>query len=412
MALGPSQRAVRRPSRNGLLLIAASIVVGITGWILGQPELTVLAITGALALVGALVWVRFAPVRLEVTRRVRPDRIRVGDEARVLLRCRNTAPHATAVLRLSDVVRRGRADEPSSAVRLAVAPIPSGATRDASYRLPGRTRGVHTIGPLEVEVEDPFALASARLAIPTRAAVVVLPRTWPLDPLPSTLGDEPDDGTTATLSRSNTDEEFASLRAYEPGDDIRRIHWRSTARTGRLVVQQYDQPWQRRTTVVLDTRRHAHDAPGFERAVAAAASVVELAARTGERIRLVTADGVDSTMVSAESNESDLLDRLAAVAVTGIGSMAATMAALRPTATGRIVVCTGTLDEVGHAGLSDATRPWDVRVLVATGAVTPSADTSPPALVHWVDGADLATVWRRGTAELRVPQRAPGRATT
>ena len=405
MALGATGRAVRRPSRNGLLLLATSIVVGITGWILGQPELTALAVTGALALVGALVWVRFTPVRLEVQRGVQPARIRVGEEARVLLRFRNTAARGTSVLRLGDTVGRGHADHRRDSVGLSVAPIPSGATRDAGYRYPGRTRGIHAIGPLEVEVEDPFSLASSRIMIPSRTALVVLPRTWPLDPLPSTLGDEPDDGTSATISRSNSDEEFASLRAYEPGDDIRRIHWRSTARTGRLVVQQYDQPWQRRTTVVVDTRRQAHDAASFERAVAAAASVVELAARTGELIRLVSTDGIDSQMVSAESNESDLLDRLAMVAVSGTGSMAATMAALGPTTAGRIVVCTGTLDTVAHAGLCDATRRWELRVLVATGAVAPSADTSPPALVHWPSETDLSEAWSVGTAELRDPMR-------
>ena len=403
MALGAQARPVRRPSRNGLLLLATSIVIGITGWILGQPELTTLAVTGALALLGALLWVRVAPVRLKVQRGVRPARIRVGEEARVLLRFRNTASRGTAVLHLGDVVGHGGADHRNGTVRLSVAPIPSGATREAGYRYPGRTRGIHTVGPLEVEVEDPFALASSRIVLPSRAALVVLPRTWPLDPLPSTLGDEPDDGTSATISRSSSDEEFASLRAYEPGDDIRRIHWRSTARTGRLVVQQYDQPWQRRTTVVLDTRRQAHDAPSFERAVAAAASVVELAARTGELIRLVSTDGVDSQMVSAESNESDLLDRLATVTVSADGSMAATMATLAPTAAGRIVVCTGTLDTVAHAGLADATRRWELRVIVATGTVAPSADTDPPALVHWTSATELSEAWRRGTAELRAP---------
>ena len=79
-------------------------------------------------------------------------------------------------------------------------------------------------------------------------------------------------------SSSTVDEEFASLREYVSGDDFRRIHWPSTARLGTPVVRQFDVPWQRRTTVLVDLRAAAHDDRSFERAVTAAASVVELAA--------------------------------------------------------------------------------------------------------------------------------------
>ena len=164
--------------------------------------------------------------------------------------------------------------------------------------LPTTRRGLHHVGPLTTTVEDPFGLARRTHTDTRRAAVVVLPRTWALTPLPSVAGDEPEHGTAALTSASSIDEEFAALRDYVPGDDIRRIHWRSTARRGAPVVRQFDVPWQRRTTVLLDLRAGPDDS-SFERAVSAAASVVQLAARRDELVRLATTGDVDAAFVPA-----------------------------------------------------------------------------------------------------------------
>ena len=213
----------------------------------------------------------------------------------------------------------------------------------------------------------------------------------------ATAGGTPTEGSTPLLSRTSTDEEFAALRSYEPGDDVRQVHWRTSARLGRLVVQQFEQPWQRRTTVVLDVRRTAHDPESFERAVSAAASVVEHTAEQGDLVRLVTTDGTDSGVVGAEV-ESQLLDELAAVHLSGAGSLAATVGSLRgDESSGRLVVCTGVLEPMAHAALTEATRGWGLRILVVTGRCTPSNAPEPPLLIEHT-GDDLTGAWRRGTA--------------
>jgi uncharacterized protein (DUF58 family) len=95
-------------------------------------------------------------------------------------------------------------------------------------------------------------------------------------------------------------EEFYTLREYEHGDDLRKVHWASTAKRGRYMIRQEETPWHTRATIVIDDRRWAHDRFGdsssFERAVEAAASVLSLYQGAGYGFRLV---GVHSAVLSS-----------------------------------------------------------------------------------------------------------------
>ena len=84
---------------------------------------------------------------------------------------------------------------------------------------------------------------------------------------------------------------FRGLREYVAGDDLRHVHWRSSARTGELVVRQDEQPRPRATAVVLDLRRTAHAGLSLERAVSVAASVMLAARRSGQEMVLAATDG-------------------------------------------------------------------------------------------------------------------------
>ena len=90
-----------------------------------------------------------------------------------------------------------------------------------------------------------------------------LPRVDDVRPVPFTSGNDPLAGA-APHALGRTGDDFYALRPYVVGDDLRRIHWPSTARHDELLVRQQEQPWQGRTTVVLDVRRAAHDAASFE----------------------------------------------------------------------------------------------------------------------------------------------------
>jgi uncharacterized protein (DUF58 family) len=111
-------------------------------------------------------------------------------------------------------------------------------------------------------------------------------------------------------------EDDAATREYRRGDDLRRVHWKSTARTGELMVRREEQPWESRATVVLDTRSYGHRGDGptasFEWAVSAAASITTHLRQAGYKLRFVTGSGVDVDAAEG-SGDGVLLDHLAEV---------------------------------------------------------------------------------------------------
>jgi uncharacterized protein (DUF58 family) len=122
------------------------------------------------------------------------------------------------------------------------------------------------------------------------------------------------------------------------GDDLRQIHWPSTARHDELLVRQQEQPWQGRTTVVLDVRRAAHDAETIEVAVSAAASIVYANSQRNDLVRLVTTEGTDSGFAVGRSHLGAMLEHLAVVEAAGTASLRAMLELLKKGSGGALVV--------------------------------------------------------------------------
>ena len=112
-------------------------------------------------------------------------------------------------------------------------------------------------------------------------------------------------------------EDFYTLREYNEGDDLRKVHWPATAKRGRYMIRQEETPWHNRATVVFDDRASAHDGIGdassFERVIEATASVVDLYQRSGYTYRLAgaAAAGLPASKGSPHFNRA--LDLLATV---------------------------------------------------------------------------------------------------
>ena len=109
-------------------------------------------------------------------------------------------------------------------------------------------------------------------------------------------------------------EDDAAPRAYQDGDGLRRVHWRSTARYGELMVRREEHQWRNSASVFLDTRRSAHSgsglSPTFEFAVSAAASIGAHLAGEGFRARLITEAG---EIAPRGTFQDTLLDMLAVI---------------------------------------------------------------------------------------------------
>lgn len=296
---------------RGWTLLIGSAVLWVAGRLLGALDLFVLG-TGGGALVGlAVLLARLPGPRLDVRRELHPPRVYAGTESRVELIVRNAGSRRTPVFGLRDPFDGGRRQ-----ARFLVSPLAAGESARAAYRLPTERRGIFTLGPLEASVTDPFGLAARTLHVAAASELTVYPHIDQIAALPHTHGDDPLSGADHPTGVALSGEDFYALRAYEVGDDLRRVHWPSTARLDELMIRQNEMPWQARVTVLLDVRRPAHAGESLEMAVSGAASIVAACWQRGSLVRLVTTDGVDSGYGAQHAHVEAIMETLASVGLT------------------------------------------------------------------------------------------------
>ncbi|MDO9455856.1 DUF58 domain-containing protein [Nocardioides sp.] len=308
---------------RGRAFLAAGITAIVCAVLLGQPALTrVGVLVVALPLATALVLGR-SRYRLALVRTVTPQLVTAGQPARVNLALTNEGRTPSGVLLLEDHVPYVLGTRP----RFVLDGIGHGWRRQVTYQVRSDVRGRFEIGPMTVRVGDAFGLVELGRAFRMTVPLVVTPRTVPLSAIPLGGG--------WTGSGDNRPRAFAmgsaedvTVRDYRQGDDLRRVHWPSSARTGELMVRREEQPWQSRATILLDNRLLAHRGQGIasslEAAVAAAASVAVHLSHRGFQVRLVTAAGEDAAgsaaagggqwhVRDADLNARPLLEALAVV---------------------------------------------------------------------------------------------------
>ena len=279
-----------RLTRRGWSLVGAMAGLALGSYLLGAVELLALAVAAGALLLGSAVWLAFGSgLDVAITRRVRPQRLQVGAEGRIDITIENRAPRATPLLSATDFFDEGR-----RAARFLVPPLAPGGVARAAYRIPTRRRGRYQVGPLEVRAADPFGMASRQLASVDEIDVLVRPRIHEIAP-PVAVGSRVSADAEAVARRSvvsDLGDEFLTLREYEMGDDLRRVHWRSTARTGDLMIRQDEARWRSRAAIVLDVHPDGHDDESFEIAVEAVASVVARLVRLQRRVEVITSAAI------------------------------------------------------------------------------------------------------------------------
>ncbi len=125
-----------------------------------------------------------------------------------------------------------------------------------AYTVRADVRGRYEVGPLVVRLTDPFGLCELTRSFPSVDKLTVIPQVVAL-PSVRLAGEYAGTGDSRARSVAVHGEDDAATREYRRGDDLRRVHWKSTARVGELMVRREEQPWESRATVVLDTRRVA-----------------------------------------------------------------------------------------------------------------------------------------------------------
>src|SRR5271170_6876738 len=312
---------------RGRSFMAAGGAATVCGLAIPEPDLVrVGALLIILPLVSALI-ARRSRYRLACSRRLDPPRVPAGQPTVVTARLENVSRLRTAILLAEDVTPYSLGSRP----RFVLDEIEPSGSRELSYQIRSDTRGKFTIGPLRVRVADAFGLVEISRSFSTTSTLVVTPRIYPLPraSAPSSwLGEG--DGGMRTIAAIGEDD--AAPRAYQDGDGLRRVHWKSTARYGELMVRREEHQWRNSASVFLDTRRTAHSGTGpaatFEFAVSAAASIGAHLTEEGFRARLLTEEGE----VAARGTFSDtVLDMLAVITPSaavsvrkGIGELAGT----------------------------------------------------------------------------------------
>ncbi len=375
------------------------------GRVLGLPELFALGVIGVLLLFGCALIVSLTRLELEVGRSTQPTRVQVGSPARAELTVRNTRAARTPVLRLRDPVSGTRG------AHLLLAPLGRREQTTAAYRLPTERRGLLRIGPLEVVIGDPFGLTRVAMIAAPPTEVIVYPHIDPLEPLPYTTGHDPLAGARRPNALGTTTEDFYALRPYAVGDDLRRVHWPSSARHDELLVRQSELPWQGRTTVLLDVRRGAHVGDSLEIAVSAAASIVAATARRHDLVRLVTSAGSDSDFSPGSDHLEAIMEHLAVLTTSSSANLrrAIEMLARQSTGGALVVVLAQATDEDLRAAASLRGRYGSLTIVqIDRSTWDPSAPVgtaTDSAVLQVTRDTSFATGWNTYVRGQRLRQR-------
>jgi uncharacterized protein (DUF58 family) len=297
-------------TRKGWLSLAAALGFFVAGRFVGRPELYVVGATIGLLVGVAALYVRLTPLSIDVARELHPPRVHAGSPSRIDLRVRNLGRHRSPVLNLRDGVSGTRG------ANLIVPPLASEGVARAAYRLPTERRGILAVGPLEVMLTDPFGLTNVAMQASGVSELTVYPHIDDVVPVPQTTGNDPMAGAEHPNALGRNGEDFYALREYVVGDDLRRVHWPSTARHDELMVRQDELPWQGRATVLLDVRSSSNTPESLELVISAAASIVTANARRQDLVRLVSTDGSDSGFAAGHAHVEAILEHLASVQAT------------------------------------------------------------------------------------------------
>ncbi|MFF9348642.1 DUF58 domain-containing protein [Streptomyces sp. NPDC014734] len=350
---GGLRAALSGLTTRGRSFLAAGVAAAVCAYVLGQADLLrVGLLLAALPLVCTVVLVR-THYRVAGTRWLSPSRVPAGTEARVHLRVENVSRLSTGLLMLQDKVPYVLGPRP----RFVLDRVEAGGRREVSYRVRSDLRGHYPMGPLQLRLSDPFGMCELIRAFSTHDTLVVVPRTEPL-PAVRLSGEAPGYGEGRQRSTALAGDDDVIPRIYRHGDDLRRVHWRSTARHGELMVRREEQPQRPRCTVLLDTRRTAYRGAGpdsaFEWAVSGAASALAHMLERGFAVRLLTDDGnavpgeaaggfAGSTQESADSSGL-MMDTLAVIDHSDGGGLSRAYDVLRGD-DGLLIAFFGDLDE-------------------------------------------------------------------
>ncbi|WP_110182939.1 DUF58 domain-containing protein [Nocardioides solisilvae] len=366
--------------------VASLVLARLTGWL----ELGVLAAACLLLLLLATPFLA-GRTNVRVDLRLEPERVVAGESVAAGVVVTNTSGRRMMPLTLEVPVG-------ATVHRYAVGALAADASDEESFTIRTERRGVIPVGPATTLRGDPLGLVSRDMVWTPLREVLVRPPVLPLESLGAGLLRDLEGVSTDAVSQS--DLAFHALREYVPGDDLRHVHWRSSAKvmasTGEnaLLVRQYLDTRRSHATIVVDDRaRSWHDEDAFETAMTVAASIA---------VRAVT-DEFDVSFVCGEhaSTGSDGHQALDAVCRAELGSTGLVETARRAVnvapETSIAFFVTGSRAAFSDVQRASAAFPTEVRgfaILVEPSGNSRVSDAAGLPVMHLVAKEDLGSLLR------------------
>jgi uncharacterized protein (DUF58 family) len=256
------RKAWRLLTARGRFFLLGGLAVIIGAMAAGQRDVMRIGLLLLLLPIIAAILVARARLRLSCERSVEPAQVQLGSPMRGQISLGQDGRLPAGILLLEDTVPRELGTRP----RFLVDKADLSWRRIVEYPLLGRVRGRFSTGPLRVRTTDPFGLVQLDRQFQATTDVMVTPRVVPL-PAIRTAGGGGNTGEARPHRIGVVGQDDALVREYRQGDDVRRIHWRSTAHRGELMVRREEQAWDPSASIVLDSRASAHAGRGMNNSI-------------------------------------------------------------------------------------------------------------------------------------------------
>ncbi len=361
------------PSRRGVVVCVTGLALAGAGYGYGYAELVALGVVALAAFAGAMLFAGARP-SLVVGRRLSPERVGRGEPCHAMVDVGSTARWRSQALVGEERLTRG--EEESRTVPVPLIRLKAGAATYLRYPLPTDRRGVIDVGPMEIARRDPLGLVASTRRYGDTVRMWVHPRIHRLSTVPVGASRSLDGVVDAAQYGSIT---FHALREYVPGDDLRHVHWRTSAHIGELMMRQHVETSLPRIVVLLDDRAEAHSPTGagpdsLEETIEAAASVLVAALRAELHVELhlVSGRSVTPQIAGAAVGVGPYLDLLAEARRAPDASLPAAVRRLRARHRGdTLVLLTGSHSggDLEQVGLLHDVYPTVVAGVLGEGTV-------------------------------------------
>ena len=291
-------------TRRGWLTLLLGAATYVVAWLFGAKALYPVATGLVLAPLAAVAWVWLAAGPMRLQRRAGKGVLLEGADVWVGLDVQPESRIPAAGIAITETIARF-GDQVTTLAR-------TGTGYRGTYVLERVPRGRYVVEQARATVDDPFGLARMDVELDARGSLLVYPRLVPLDRLFSESGAHAQDGRRLLLRRPSGFD-LHSVREYEQGESLRKVHWKTTARRGQLMVKELEDAPRDEIAVILDADASAVVEDSFDVQVRAAGSILRAHAAHNRRAVLAVNSAVRPS-VRVTSLDGDWLAALAVLA--------------------------------------------------------------------------------------------------